>query len=65
MLFVTGVLIAAYIAGLFVDVTRDASKYAAIAREIVRTYRAKLDELANRLIEKETVDAGEFAAMFA
>ncbi len=27
------------------------------AREIVRTYRAKLDELANRLIEKETVDA--------
>ncbi len=28
------------------------------AREIVRTYRAKLDELANRLIEKETVDAG-------
>ena len=35
------------------------------ARNIVRTYRAKLDELANRLIEKETVDAGEFAAMFA
>ena len=35
------------------------------AREIVRTYRAKLDELANRLIEKETVDAAEFAAMFA
>ncbi len=35
------------------------------AREIVRTYRSKLDELANRLIEKETVDAQEFAAMFA
>ncbi len=35
------------------------------AREIVRTYRAKLDELAHRLIEKETVDASEFAAMFA
>jgi ATP-dependent Zn protease len=35
------------------------------ARDIVRTYRAKLDELANRLIEKETVDAAEFAAMFA
>jgi cell division protease FtsH len=35
------------------------------AREIVRTYRSKLDELANRLIEKETVDAAEFAAMFA
>jgi cell division protease FtsH len=35
------------------------------ARDIVRTYRAKLDELANRLIEQETVDASEFAAMFA
>ena len=35
------------------------------ARDILRTYRSKLDELAHRLIEKETVDAGEFAAMFA
>ncbi len=35
------------------------------ARDIIRTYRAKLDELAHRLIEKETVDANEFAAMFA
>jgi len=35
------------------------------AREIVTEYRAKLDELAKRLIEKETVDATEFAAMFA
>ena len=35
------------------------------ARTIVKEYRSKLDELANRLIEKETVDAGEFAAMFA
>ena len=35
------------------------------ARDIVRTYRAKLDELAHRLIEQETVDAAEFAAMFA
>jgi cell division protease FtsH len=35
------------------------------ARDIVRTYRSKLDELAHRLIEQETVDAAEFAAMFA
>ncbi len=35
------------------------------ARDIVRTYRSKLDELARRLIEQETVDAAEFAAMFA
>jgi cell division protease FtsH len=35
------------------------------ARGIVRTYRAKLDELANRLIENETIDAAEFQAMFA
>jgi cell division protease FtsH len=35
------------------------------AREIVRTYRAKLDEIAQRLIEKETIDVVEFQAMFA
>ena len=35
------------------------------ARGIVREYRSKLDELANRLLENETVDASEFAAMFA
>jgi cell division protease FtsH len=35
------------------------------ARDIVRTYRAKLDEIANRLLENETIDASEFAAMFA
>jgi cell division protease FtsH len=35
------------------------------AREIVRGNRAKLDELAKRLLENETVDAAEFAAMFA
>jgi len=35
------------------------------AREIIRAYRSKLDELAHRLIEQETVDASEFAAMFA
>ncbi|HPT31313.1 MAG TPA: glycosyltransferase family 39 protein [Prolixibacteraceae bacterium] len=37
MLVLAGTVIAAYVAGLFVDVTRDASKYAAIAREIART----------------------------
>jgi cell division protease FtsH len=35
------------------------------ARAIIREYRAKLDELARRLIEHETVAAGEFQAMFA
>ncbi|MCX6031384.1 MAG: ATP-dependent zinc metalloprotease FtsH [Chloroflexi bacterium] len=35
------------------------------ATDIIRTYRAKLDELAHRLIEQETVDAAEFQAMFA
>lgn len=35
------------------------------AREILRTYRNKLDELADRLIKTETVDAAEFEAMFA
>jgi cell division protease FtsH len=35
------------------------------AREILRTYRAKLDETARRLIEQETLDAAEFQAMFA
>jgi cell division protease FtsH len=35
------------------------------AREIIRTYRAKLDEVAKRLLENETIDANEFAAMFA
>jgi 4-amino-4-deoxy-L-arabinose transferase-like glycosyltransferase len=37
ILFVFIMIIAAYVAGLFVDVTRDASKYAAIAREIFET----------------------------
>jgi len=37
ILFVLVVMFAAYIAGLFVDVTRDASKYATIAREICET----------------------------
>ena len=35
------------------------------ARTIIRESRAKLDELARRLIEHETVDASEFQAMFA
>jgi ATP-dependent Zn protease len=35
------------------------------AREIVRAYRVKLDEIARRLIEKETIDVVEFQAMFA
>jgi cell division protease FtsH len=35
------------------------------ARGIVRQYRAKLDEIARRLIENETLDAAEFQAMFA
>ena len=35
------------------------------AREIIRTYRAKLDELAQRLIENETIDVNEFQAIFA
>jgi cell division protease FtsH len=35
------------------------------ARGIIREYRAKLDEIARRLIEHETLDATEFQAMFA
>jgi cell division protease FtsH len=35
------------------------------AREIIRSYRARLDEVARRLIERETLDAAEFQAMFA
>jgi cell division protease FtsH len=35
------------------------------ATTIIRAYRARLDELAHRLIERETVDAAEFQAMFA
>ena len=35
------------------------------ARIIIRESRAKLDELARRLIEHETVDASEFQAIFA
>ncbi len=35
------------------------------AREIIRAYRHKLDELARRLIENETIEATEFQAMFA
>jgi cell division protease FtsH len=35
------------------------------AQELIRGYRAKLDEIAQRLIEQETLDAGEFQAMFA
>jgi len=35
------------------------------ARTIIRESRAKLDELARRLIDHETVDANEFLAIFA
>ena len=35
------------------------------ARDIIRTYRAKLDEVARRLMEHETLDAAEFQAIFA
>jgi cell division protease FtsH len=35
------------------------------AREIIRGYRAKLDELAHYLISNETIDAEQFQAMFA
>ncbi|HEX9118677.1 MAG TPA: ATP-dependent zinc metalloprotease FtsH [Anaerolineae bacterium] len=35
------------------------------AREILLAYREKLNQLADRLMEKETVDAPEFQAMFA
>jgi cell division protease FtsH len=35
------------------------------ARGIIRQYRAKLDEIARRLIENETLDAADFQAMFA
>ena len=35
------------------------------ARSILTTYRYKLDEIANRLIAEETLDANEFQAMFA
>jgi cell division protease FtsH len=35
------------------------------AREIIRGYRAKLDELARYLITNETIDAEQFQSMFA
>ncbi len=35
------------------------------ARGIIRQYRAKLDEIAHRLIDQETLDANEFQAIFA
>ena len=35
------------------------------AQDIIRGSRAKLDELARRLIDHETVDANEFQALFA
>jgi len=35
------------------------------ARQIIRDYRAKLDQLARYLMENETIDASEFQAMFA
>jgi cell division protease FtsH len=35
------------------------------AREILTTYRAKLDALANRLIQDETIEGTEFEAMFS
>ncbi len=35
------------------------------ARGIIRQYRDKLDEIARRLIEHETVDAAEFQTIFA
>jgi cell division protease FtsH len=35
------------------------------AQDIIRGSRAKLDELARRLIDHETVDANEFLAIFA
>jgi cell division protease FtsH len=35
------------------------------ARDIIRIYRAKLDEIADRLIARETIGAAEFQAMFA
>ncbi len=35
------------------------------ARNIIRTYRAKLDELSHYLIENETIEAGDFQALFA
>ncbi len=35
------------------------------AREILSTYRDKLDALANRLIHEETIESTEFEAMFA
>jgi cell division protease FtsH len=35
------------------------------AREILSTYRDKLDQVARALMDKETIDAAEFQAMFA
>jgi cell division protease FtsH len=35
------------------------------ARQIIRAYRAKLDEIAQFLIKNETIDAEQFQAMFA
>ncbi len=35
------------------------------AREIIRTYRHKLDEIARHLMDHETIEAAEFQALFA
>jgi cell division protease FtsH len=35
------------------------------AKEILTTYRAKVDAVANRLIHEETIEGAEFEAMFA
>jgi cell division protease FtsH len=35
------------------------------AREVLTTYRAKLDALAERLIREETIEGAEFEAMFS
>ena len=47
------------------EVKRIISTAHATAKEVLTTYRAKLDELANRLIHDESIEGAEFEALFS
>jgi cell division protease FtsH len=46
------------------EVKRFVDKAHVLAREVISRYRPKLDEIAHRLLEEETIDGPDFAAMF-
>jgi cell division protease FtsH len=47
------------------EVKRIIDQAYAKTREILSTYRERLDAVANRLIHEETIEGTEFEAMFA